>query len=371
MMMTTRFPRIRRRVKGIGLVQLATDTKKRREHDRRVVLFDELVEAGQLSVIRALVAGVVSWGELVDHRREAGSFGVSVLTEVKLRRPLVQAVSEALPRMGKAKATRKRYETTWNRLKTVLPADVLTVADLGPRGDLPGKLDWQVLRSSWQRSASDWNHVVRFLSAFLSTYLGKRHPFRGTVVDSFPWAKESPRVPDLTPALFWKIVDLAPTHARASYVALLLSGMRVRSEYLRCSREHLMAATHQVRIPDDPKTQSSAGTVSIEKADWRWIDQAIPSRLQYKWLRLYWCRAAVAAGAARWDPKTETGYQGPTMHSLRHCLAQWATDAGVPLVDVKAQLRHANMSTTETYARRSRSRATSKAVSKLMRRKTA
>jgi hypothetical protein len=50
-MMTTRYPRIRRQVPGIGFVQLATGARSKRDYERRVVLFDELVEDSQLGVI--------------------------------------------------------------------------------------------------------------------------------------------------------------------------------------------------------------------------------------------------------------------------------------------------------------------------------
>lgn len=330
--MTTRFPRIKRRVPGIGTVRLATRATTKRAHERRVVLFDELLEADQIETIRALIAGEVEWAEIAEHRRERGRFGVGVLTDIRGRRPLAEAVQATLAVMGTAVDTRKRYEVTWRRLDTLLGP--MRVADLV-------MVDFADLRARWGKSPSDWNHVGRFLSAFLTRYLGKHHPMRHAVVAAFPRRKESPRVPDLSPDLFWQIVDAAPPHVRGVYVTLLLTGLRVRSEFLQLTREHLMPHTHRITVPGT-KTDESAAVVSVDPAQWHWIEQAVPSPIKYRWLRIHWSRACAAAGATKL-----------TLHSLRHALAQWSSDAGVNLADVMSALRHANISTTEGYARRS------------------
>ena len=52
---------------------------------------------------------------------------------------------------------------------------------------------------------------------------------------------------------------------------------------------------------------------------WPWIERAIPSPVQYKWLREHFKRAA-----------REVGLPDLRLHDLRHCFGQWATDAGLP-----------------------------------------
>jgi integrase len=359
--MSTRFPRIKRSVPGLGIVRLSSGATSKRQHARRVTLLDELIEADQIDTIRQLKAGTVSWGEVAEHRREKGAFGVGVLTGIKGRRLLRDAVASVMP-MGETIGTQRRYAVTWKRLDSLLgPVKVSELA----------AVDYKALRKAWGRSASDWNHVGRFLSAFLSRYLGKHHPLRGEVVAAFVRRPEAPRVPDLSPALFWSIVDRAPAHVRASYVALLLTGMRAITEYLATTRAHLMPHTYRVRVPGT-KTEQSAAVVSIDPELWPWIDQAVPSRVRYKWLRIHWCRAAVAAGAGTFDDaERELGYHGPTLHSLRHALAQWASDAGVGLADVKAALRHTNITTTEGYARRSGTAKVAGVIGTMLKRDTA
>jgi integrase len=358
---STRFPRIKRSVQGVGVIRLASKATSKRQHARRVTLLDELIEADQVDTIRQLVAGEVTWAEIAQHRREKGQFGVGVLTGIKGRRLLSEAVKSVMP-LGNALATQQRYAVTWKRLDLLLgPVKVNELA----------AVDYKALRKMWGRSASDWNHVGRFLSAFLSRYLGKLHPLRGEVVAAFERRHEAPRVPDLSPALFWSIVDRTPLHVRASYVALLLTGMRAITEYLATTRAHLMPHTYRVRVPGT-KTEQSAGVVSIDPELWPWVDQAVPSRVRYKWLRIHWCRAAVAAGAGTFDdPAQERGYHGPTLHSLRHALAQWASDEGAGLADVKAALRHSNLSTTEGYARRSGSGKVAGMIGSMLKRGTA
>ena len=74
---------------------------------------------------------------------------------------------------------------------------------------------------------------------------------------------------------------------------------------------------------------------------------AVPSPLQYGWLRKYWKRALVEVEA---DSDLR-------LHDLRHCCAQWAVEEGVPEAKIQAQLRHTNPAMTsatppkETVAR--------------------
>lgn len=359
--MTTKYPRIKRTVPGVGKVRLTTGARTQRQYAQRVSVFDDLVNADQPAVIKALMAGDITWAELVEHRRERGRFGAGVLTDVKANRSLAEAVEATLPKMGKSEGTRARYGVTWKRLHTLLGP--ITVNDLAT-------VEYDVLKGQWGRSAGDWNNVGRFLSAFLSKFLGKPHPLRYAVVAAFPRRRERPRVPDLTPAIFWKIVDKAPLHVQASFVTILLTGMRV-DEYLAITPEHLLPHTHRIQVPGT-KTDSSSEPVSVDPKMWPWIVRGVPPRVtSYKRFRLHWCRACVAAGAATWNAEEESGYRGPVLHDLRHSLAQWASDAGHGLAEVKAALRHTNLSTTESYARRSSSSKIAGTIRQLLKRKRA
>lgn len=409
-MMATKYPRIRRTVPGIGLVQVATGARSKRDHERRVVLFDELVEDSQLGVIRALLAGELTWEELIEAKRRDELRGGAILGNVALHRPLWPAITETLPAMGNAKSTRARYATSFKALEhqtlVAWPTDVaLRVRDLRD-------VDWNTLRDRWVlsvaeggagKSAADWNHVARALLTFLSRYLkSELHPFRLAVRELLVLLPEEERVPDLSPALFRTILDQMPEPVRAIPITLVLTGMRVQSEYLRCVAEHKLEAITSVRIPGT-KTKKSRAVVAIDPEDWPWIDAAIPAPIGYKQLRRYWQRACVAAGAGRY---VETGkvrtarvklapgqvytrrdgagdrrpehvkathevarlrYVGLRLHDLRHALGQWAHDAGEPLSRIKETLRHTTLAMSERYARTSATRQVSAAAGRAIR----
>ena len=84
------------------------------------------------------------------------------------------------------------------------------------------KTNWRALRADPAfKSAADWNHLRRSLSAFLTTFVGDvYHPFRRQVMKKIKLRKERPRVPDVSVELFWRIVAAAPEHARPCYVTL-------------------------------------------------------------------------------------------------------------------------------------------------------
>ncbi len=150
-----------------------------------------------------------------------------------------------------AAPTRKRYETSFTALERVgvLKAGA-TVNDLAT-------VDWTALHATWPGGPSDWNHLRRAVSHFLTMQLGDvHHAFRRAVVKAIPRAKEVERVPDLPPTLFWKIVNAAPTHAQACFVTIAALGLRV-GEYLRLTRDHLLPHSFAVQIPGT-KTAGSA-----------------------------------------------------------------------------------------------------------------
>src|SRR5207244_2700635 len=138
------------------------------------------------------------------------------------------------PTSAKAPATRRRYGTSFTALERsgVLKAEA-TVADLGT-------VDWRALETAWERGAADWNHLRRAISHFLTLHLGDvYHPLRRAVVKAIPKRREQSRVPDLSPTLFWNIVDAAPEYVKAAYVTIAALGLRV-GEYLALTKEHLL-----------------------------------------------------------------------------------------------------------------------------------
>lgn len=274
------FPRIRRDLTRLGLppLQITSKAKTKRAYDAQRVVVDDLVEDGQVEALRAIVERRVSLEELVDAKRRGELGGPKILTNVALNENLWAAFDKQLPKMGKSKETRKRYAQSRRSLE----------AKAGiPKGAKVNDLllvQWDALSNDWGNSPSDWMHLRRFVSAFLSRQLGDVfHPFRRSVVSKIPTVNEVERVPDLTPEVFWKIIEKCPEHARPAYVTLVLTGMR-RGEYLRCQKENLKPSILGVQIPGT-KTRTSSATIYIEESMWPWVEAGIPSPLRYKRLR--------------------------------------------------------------------------------------
>lgn len=380
-MSPTRFPRIRRDLTrlGLGIVQLVTKATTQRVHTRRVALFDELVEDGQVSVLRALIGGDATWAELEEAKRRKEHLGSSVLAGIGLHRELFPAMRATVARMGKAKSTRDRYGNTLDALEkqTIVPwpHTPMRVKDLLD-------VEWETLAAGWGKSAADWNHVGRFVSAFLTVYLsppgatgkrariGKVHPFRLQVVASIPTLDEEERVPDLSPELFARILEATPEHVRPAFMVLLLTGMRDRSEYLACTTDDLLPVTHQIR-PPGKKTKKSRERqpISVSPSMWVWIEAGIPSPLRYKALHSQWQKACIAVGAGHRAEGQR--YTGLRLHDLRHALGQWLSDEGRPLNDVQDVLRHATPGQSARYARRTATKRAAETIADVLNRKGA
>ncbi len=335
--MKSRFPRIRRDLArlGLGNLQITSKASTHRLYSQHVAVIDELIADSQVGVLKALLEKRITLDQLVELKRQKALSGSGVLANLALREPLWTAIDATIPRMGKATDTRKRYKQTAKSLKDRATKFIPATAKVG---DLLA-VDWQTLQSEWNRSGSDWMHVRRFVSAFLTKYLGDvYHPFRRQVVTHIPTMEENERVPDLSPEMFWKIIEKAPEYVRPAFLTIVLTGMR-RGEYLRVTRDHLMPATLSVKIPGT-KSKASRGTVKIDEEMWPWVDSGIPSPRKYKALLRIWRKACGDAGAGRlW------------LHDMRHALGQWATDAGVPENKVQDALRHSSPLMTRRYTR--------------------
>lgn len=334
-------------------IDRSSETRSLREYHALVALLWELRENGQIDVLRAFAKGDISIGALKQAKRAQRLKSDSILSDMALLRPLwhqdakcpkaidpklphsdecLGAIDITLPRMGRGKETRARYVTSLTKLRgfEVLPASAL-VRDLAA-------VDWSALRTRWAASGSDWNHLRRGISRFLSVLLDDvYHPFRRQVVKAIEIAPENERIPELTVEQFWAIVMRTPEHARPCYVTLAATGMRDRQEYLRCRKVNLNAKTCSIAVPGT-KTAASKARIYVDPELWPWIEAGIPSPLQYKWMRIHWKRATLAEGHA--DLR---------LHDLRHLYAQLATDEGAASPKVQAALRHTDPRTTARY----------------------
>lgn len=357
------FPRIRRDLTRLGLppLQITSKATKKRVYDKQVSIVDDLIENSQTAVLQKLQARDEETGareltldRLVEAKRRGELKGDNILTSLALAENLWKAMDKQLPKMGKSKETRKRYKVTRDALEKKA-ADYL---GKGAKVNDLASVEWIKLQAGWDNGPSDWMHVRRFVSAFLSRQLGDRfHPFRRGVVVNIPTAQEVERVPDLTPEVFWNIMAKAREHVRPAFMTLLLTGMRDRSEYLRCTKEHLKPGILAVQ-PPGTKNKKAKEPVYVEESLWPWIESGIPAPVKYKRLRELWNEAVALAG-----------YADLHLHDLRHALAQWATNEGVPQVKVQDAMRHASPAMTNKYSRQKSKGEVATAMSNALKRK--
>ena len=97
--------------------------------------------------------------------------------------------------------------------------------------------------------------------------------------------------------------------------------------------------TRTVSIPGT-KTEGSAAVLHVDAALWPWIVAAVPSPVEYNWLRIYWKRALKAVEA-------DTTLR---LHDLRHLTAQLLVNDGQSEASVQTTMRHATASMTRRYA---------------------
>lgn len=335
---------------GVGRITCSARTKNLTELGRRNGILTKLAEDGQIDVLLALKDGRLSIEELVAADRENRLRGSDLLTELRLRANLWETIALTLPRLAPTERSRRRYEVSFRALQRKgadwLPSNA-TVADL-PR------VDWKALQGIWDRSAADWNHIRRALSAFLTCLLDdKHHPVRRKVMRVFPLAKEMPRVPDISLDTFARIVEHASPTVRPVLIVLAMTGMRV-GEFLNCTEEHLNAETCVIRIPGT-KTAASAAPLPVPEEAWPYVVAAIPSPLQYKALRGHFKAACERAGV-----------RDARLHDLRHCFAQWGTNAGLTQNQIQSALRHVSPAQTLQYSRQRDRGEAAKTVSQLV-----
>lgn len=262
--------------------------------------------------------------------------------------PIWDAFERAWEHHKSGALTRQRYRVSVAKLRRRCPLPAVAGGTITPQtvADLP-RVDWEALSGIWGGSPSDWMALYRMMSAFLSIHfgggrVGKSNPFRLAVMDSLPRLREPGRVPKLSPDLFWKVVGDTPEHIRPAYVTLAGTGLRC-GEFLALEPEHLRRETFEIDVPGT-KTAESAAVVPVEPELWPWVVAAVPSPVQYKWLREHWARSCRKHGLS-----SAGRYDGPRLHDLRHCFGQWAITGGADEAAVQQYLRHSNITTTRRY----------------------
>jgi integrase len=320
---------------GIGRITNSSRTTDIQEFRRRDLILTKLYESGQFDVLRAFKNGALHIEELVEAEREGRLRSSELLSYLSLKRALWIAIEESLPQMGRSTATRKRYRVSLLKSLREKAADSLPT---GARVSDLERVRWAELKQSWGKSAADWNHMRRALSAFLTVLMGDKYsPFRRRVIQTIPIANEVGRVPDLTPRGFRAILEHIPDRYRCCYYALVATGLRV-GEYLRLTSFNLKPATRSISGVGT-KTALSAEDVAVYSDLWHYVEAAVPSPLGYKALRRHWVAACKKAGVAI------------RIHDLRHCFGQWAIDSGVPESKVQTALRHKSASMTRRYTK--------------------
>ena len=316
------------RLPVIGRIARLTGATTQREHTVRVAILRELYTQGRWDVLEAVRDAVFPVPAVVGAYR-AGRVA-DLMASLTLERPLAVVVDAWLPQSAPAKGTRTRYTVSWHALQRAAHLD-----DRWTLGDLL-HLDWRGVQTALGGGLHHWKHLRGFVSRFLSVHVDGAT--RQRILEAMPPVGVIPgRVPDLTPAAFWRIVEQLPEHVRAAPVALVATGMRV-GEYLACREEHLLQLTKQLHIPGT-KTRGSDAVVPIDPALWPWLERAIPCPVGQWRLRELWRRACTAAKVG--DVR---------LHDLRHCYAQWLVNAGIPEEAVQRAMRHLTPSMTRRYA---------------------
>lgn len=344
----------------VGRVRRSSGTSVLREFRRRDAILTKLYETGQLDALRAFKGGRLSMAQLVEHDRHGR--GGETLEMIEARANLWEVVARVLPRMGKAPSTRLRYALSLRQLRERSSlGDKAQVADLR-------RVDWRaLLANQWPDAPADWNRMRAAVSRFLSLAMGDKYsPFRRAIINeqTFPIAEEpTGRTPDLTPEQFLAALEgVSDDEVRAALMCLVLTGMRV-GEYLSLDERALQPGNRRIRIPTRDGNKTGAGVISFESEEWGWIVAAVPfaggrfaTDKGYDRIYRAWKRALA-----------EVGVVDVTLHDLRHCAGQWASDAGESTGAIGNLLRHKDPRQTLRYTQQKDAKRASTAVGSTIR----
>jgi len=331
-------------IPGVGRLRLKSGAKTLRAHWQRVALVRKLRDQGRLDLLKALKAREITVLELLDSDRRNDL--PRLVADVYGARPLWKAVDETLDGITRQPATVETYRKSWRALQAsgALPGTA-KVADLA-------RIDWGKLEAAWGRSPASWNQVRRAVSRVLTLLLGaKEHPLRLAVLKKFPKRREVERMPELSPADFRKALKRMERPLQGPILLLAMTGMRL-GEYERLTPAHL--GQHSIRVPGT-KTDDSPRTLPIAPELWGWVTAAVPCPVSSDLLRVRWYAALDRAGIPR-----------VRLHDLRHCAAQWLTDAGRSLTSISVTLGHASIAQTQKYAKRRLRQDDALAMAKLL-----
>lgn len=289
-----------------------------------------LHRAGQREVLRALAKGALDWLTLVA-AEQSGTL-LSVLDTLKLQRNLFAAVEEWLPRSAESPLTRERYAYSWRQLKAALLASEQIDAQ-SPIRDLQ-RVNWKTVQKAFPPKGRSWNLARQMVGTFLTDVTGHCHTaFRLSIMGyrNYPLAKKNPpRIPEINVAQFWSLVEVAFEPIQSAIVALVALGCRP-SEFFAMQPSDLDRINLKAHIPGT-KTEKSDGKVSVDARLWKYVEDAIPAKLQYKWLSIHFRRAVKDAGLEN---------ANLCLYGLRHLSAIFATQQGKTSAEVGTHLRHA------------------------------
>lgn len=325
--------RFDRRFRGVGRIARASGAKNERMFARLNDMLTELHEDGYIDILRAIRSNDLTAQEVYEARRKGKLSRVAA--DVVLFRGLWDAIDAFLEEVDVSPGTRRRYRASLEGLARhrVLRRNA-KVRDLAT-------VNWGKVRRAWPNSPADWNRMRSAVGRFLTVLLGDvYHSFRRRVMNAIPRASEPEgRVPDLSVALFWQIVEASPEDVRPVWITLAATGLRIDSEFVKLREEHLMPHTHSIRVPGT-KTASSRSVIRVGPEAWRYVVAAVPSRYAYSTLHSKFKKVVRALGCG-----------DLTLHDLRHFKGIMLANAGVPEAVIQDALRLRTPRMTRRYTR--------------------
>lgn len=329
---------INRRFNNVGTIKRSLGTKHPRVYRQRVALIEKLHKAEKYELLRAFRDGRVTIEAIVeaDARGETGF----TLSSLALHDNLWSAFERRIPEMAESKNTTARYAKSQRALKLKAKKWLPEDAPVNALATVP----WRELKASWGTSGTDWMHLRRAVSRFLTIHLDDvYHPFRREVIKRIPTAKVNKRKVSLAPEQFEEIIGKANPEAAIGFWFLLATGMRggeyapERMSELRLTEKCLNARMHTIHNPAQ-KTDDAEAIHRIDPRIWHIVEAAVPARHGHRYYQDHWRAAADAAG-----------YPHLKLHDLRHVHGQWAIDAKVPESKVQSSFRHKSPGMTREY----------------------
>ncbi len=368
-----------------------------KEHSLAVKLLDELYDNDQLEILRALKARQITIKALVASRKGGRHRRDDLLVDLRLRRPLWTTL-EAMVKLRRGGDKHRTRLLTSLRKFAASPAG----AALGPSATIAElrTVDYATLRSTFG-SAADWNHFRKAIGATLSSLFdteeldGKDHPFRKSVMKRIGTREPEPAIDvDVTVPQFLELVGKLPPAYQPVVLTLAITGMRLVTEYLRCTKADKRPQLPGVYCPGS-KNADATGIIPIAPSLWPYVDAGVPAPRKVQGIRREFHRACIATGLGQY---LETGktrrqlvrrsrdgapgrgeptgpiyeelpvvrYKGLTLHGLRHLALQFAIDGGAALNDVQAFARHADPGMTMRYLKRSGRRRAADAIARML-----